>query len=125
MSKSYYMLTESTSLFNVLDECVYMPFYLGNVLKYVIRAPRKHTYQIDDLTKALEYLEHARTSDGRVRHDTLKALIKMRAIIKASDCLLEQWQKTAAVQILAQDYTGAAETIQNQLRAVINTETHV
>lgn len=41
-------------------------FCMGNALKYILRAPHKHETELQDLQKALWYLERARGYQGLV-----------------------------------------------------------
>ena len=61
MKQSYYALTQTTSLFDLINDWYCHP-YIFNVIKYVVRSGKKDSLELVDLDKALDYLKQYRNN---------------------------------------------------------------
>ena len=108
--KEYYMLNETESLFDVFRE-IQPNFNVGNAIKYIVRAPKKHKEPLMDLEKAIDYIEEElRFGTGETQYSVSKYLFRDQ------DYWLDEWQRIVLTNVMFGEYEEAITEIKNRIR---------
>ena len=108
----YYLLSDGVMLYDFFD-LIQPDFYLGCVIKYIVRCNRKHSTPVIDLEKAIAYTRRMQGQAVYYCENVLK-LHEAEAMIENAQ-YLQGWQKMAIKALL----TAPAATVRDLLTGAL------